>query len=160
MRYLYDQLRVALRHRLGGEVEFWRDLKDIDESSVFEPLIEEGLDGSALLLAVVSPGYLNSKWCQLERERFVARRGGPTRETVERVVKVLKHRLDESGLPDVLRERTGYRFFLVEPETQREIPLYFNGKLRREAEYLDIVERLVDYIVGRLRQPRPPTRPR
>jgi len=89
VRYLYDQLRVALRHRLGGEVDFWRDLKDIDENRLFEPLIEEGLDGSALLLAVVSPSYLNSKWCRKERERFVARRGGAVRDTIERVIKSL-----------------------------------------------------------------------
>lgn len=39
VRYLYEQLRVALRQRLGGEVEFWRDLKDIDDNQIFEPLI-------------------------------------------------------------------------------------------------------------------------
>jgi len=159
VRYLYDQLRVALRQRLGGEVDFWRDLKDIDENRLFDPLIEEGLDGSALLLAVVSPSYLVSAWCGKERERFIVRRGGPARETVERVIKVLKHRLDEVGLPPELQARTGYRFFLVEPDTEREIPLYFNGKLRREAEYLDTVERLVDYIVGRLRSTPPATAP-
>lgn len=161
VRYFYDQLRVALRQRLAGEVEFWRDLKDIDENEIFETAIEEGLDGSKLLLTVVSPSYLKSKWCSRERERFVARQGGKGSADVERVIKVLKHWLDERELPDELRERTGYRFFLVEPETKREIQLYFNGKLRREAEYTDRVEQLVDYIVRSL-QPRrsdpPPAR--
>src|SRR4051794_28809124 len=48
VRYFYDQLQLALRQRLGGEVEFWRDRKNIDESRLFEHLIEEGLKGSAL----------------------------------------------------------------------------------------------------------------
>jgi hypothetical protein len=157
IRYLYEHLRVALCQRLAGQVEFWRDLKDIDENELFEPLIEAGLDGSALLLAVVSPAYLGSRWCHKERERFIARRGGPAPDTVERVIKVLKHRLDEDGLPPELRHRTGYRFYLVDPDGRREIPLYFNGKLRREAEYLDRVERLVDYLVERLQAGAPPS---
>jgi hypothetical protein len=65
--HLYEHLRVALRHRLGGEVDFWRDLKNVDENEIFEPLILEALQGSLLLLAVVSPSYLNSEWCSRAR---------------------------------------------------------------------------------------------
>ncbi len=151
VRYLYDQLQLALRQRLGGEIEFWRDLKDIDENELFEDLIEEGLEGSAHLLAVVSPGYLRSRWCKREWQRFIEKRGGETRETIERVIKVLKHRIDETILPPVLQRREGYRFFAIDPDRpHREVPFYLNGKMRREAEYLDVVERLVEYLVERL----------
>lgn len=151
VRYFYDQLQLALRQRLGGDIEFWRDRKNINENELFEELIEEGLEGSAYLLAVVSPGYLESKWCERERQRFVQKRGGETRETIERVIKVLKHRIDETSLPPVLQKREGYRFFALDPDDpKREVPFYLNGKMRREAEYLDVVERLVDYLVRRL----------
>jgi hypothetical protein len=36
------------------------------------------------LLAVVSPGYLKSKWCKREWQRFIEKCGGETRETVNR----------------------------------------------------------------------------
>jgi hypothetical protein len=148
VRYLYDQLRLALRHRLGGEFEFWRDRRDINENELFEDLIEEGLKGSAHLLAVVSPGYLKSAWCQREWRRFVEMHGGETRQTIERIVKVLKHCVDEASLPPVFQKREGYRFFALDPDhPMREVPFFLNGKMRREAEYLDVVERLVQYLV-------------
>src|SRR3712207_4789062 len=103
VRYLYDQLQLALRQRLGGQVEFWRDRKDINENEVFDEVIEEGLKGSAPLLAVVAPSYLNSRWCRRERQRFVEMHGGETRQTIERIVKVLKHSMDEASLPRVLQ---------------------------------------------------------
>jgi hypothetical protein len=161
VRYLYDQLQLALCQRLGGEVAFWRDRKDIDENELFEHLIEEGLEGAAHLLAVVSPGYLKSKWCEREWQRFVEKRGGETRETIERVIKVLKHRMDEANLPPVLQKREGYRFFALDPDhPTREVPFYLNGRMRREAEYLDVIERLVGYLVERLEDaPKPVVAP-
>jgi hypothetical protein len=161
VRYFYDQLQLALRQRLGDKVDFWRDRKDIDENELFEELIEEGLEGSVHLLAVVSPGYLNSKWCRREWQRFIEKRGGEKRETIERIVKVLKHRMDEVSLPPVLQKREGYRFFAPDPDhPRRELPFYLNGKMRREAEYLDVVERLVEYLVERLEDtPKPVVAP-
>jgi hypothetical protein len=150
VRYLYDQLQLALRQRLGGDIEFWRDRKDVDENRLFKPLIEEGLKGSELLLAVVSPGYLKSGWCEYERQLFIKMRG-ETRENVERVIKVLKHRMNEAELPQELQNREGYKFFAADPEhPRREVPFYLNGKMRREAEYLDVLERLVNYLVEHL----------
>jgi len=158
VRYLYDQLQLALRQRLGDEVEFWRDRKDIDENCLFEHLIEEGLEGSTLLLAVVSPSYIKSTWCQREWQLFIKKCGSESRETIERVVKVLKHRMDEANLPPPLQNREGYRFFAPDPDhPRREVPFYLNGKMRREAEYLDVLERLVNYLVERL-EDAPPAR--
>jgi hypothetical protein len=54
-------------------------------------LIEEGLKDAALLLAVVSPSYIKSNWCTRERQGFIEKRGGETRETIERVVKGVCH---------------------------------------------------------------------
>jgi hypothetical protein len=149
--HLYEHLRLALRHQLGGEVDFWRDLKDIGPNDVFAQLIEEALQGSLLLLAVVSPSYLNSQWCHWERERFLAEHGGDSREAIERVVKVLKHQIEESKLPAELQGRKGYRFFMVDPIKKKgEISFYFNGHLRYPVEYLETVERLAEYLVDRL----------
>jgi hypothetical protein len=148
VHYFYDQLRVALRHRLGGEFDFWRDRRDLDENQLFADLIEEGLKGSKHLLAVVSPGYLKSEWCKHEWRRFVEIHGGETRQAIERIVKVLKHYVDETRLPPVFQKREGYRFFAPDPDhPTREVPFFLNGKMRREAEYLDVVERLVQYLV-------------
>jgi hypothetical protein len=153
--YFYDQLQLALRQWLGGNVAFWRDLKDIDENELFEDLIKEGLEGSAHLLAVVSPCYLKSRWCQYELNLFVNERGGPKRrDTIERVIKVLKHHMDEASLHKVLQDREGYRFFSLDPDSKREMPFYFNGKMVRPAEYIDVLIRLAHYLVNRLKDER------
>ena len=49
----------------------WMDhnLRGNDEIT---PAILDTLGGSATLLAVVSPGYLASLWCEREAESFVA----------------------------------------------------------------------------------------
>ena len=110
----HKTLGVVLEQRLGHAPEIWRDER-LQGNDVFTPEIMARLPESAVLLAVVSEGYVSSKWCRDEAHAFCAaaeKTGGLTRANKSRVFKVFKApptTLDP--LPAVMREMTGYDFF-------------------------------------------------
>lgn len=116
---LMKGLKTRLAQRLGRKEAFvaWRD----PELSAHEPLtpqLLEALKQAATLLIVLSPGYLASEWCQREREIFLQL----TRQQVRagsRVFVVERHRFQPEEKPEELRELLGYRFWVVEPESDR-----------------------------------------
>ena len=71
IRALEESLRQELRQKLGTPIEIWRDEQDIRFGQKWDQQIEDGLKGAAALLAVVSPSYRNSKWCDDERDTFL-----------------------------------------------------------------------------------------
>jgi hypothetical protein len=116
-------LRQGLRDRLGQDATMWQDTGRLRLGNNWRAEIEEAIDATAAFLAIVSPAYLKSAWCQRERRRFLERTAeamtpGPARE--ERFLKVVKAPSDdgahESLLPTIQHitffragnERTGH----------------------------------------------------
>jgi hypothetical protein len=125
VRYFYDQLQTALRQRLAGDIAFWRDKKDVDENERFGPLIEQALREAKALVAVVSPSYLERQWCRYELEQYYEFQTDPSPDArAEKIVKILKHKIDENLLPEALRGRGGYAFYAEDSETQDEKPFF------------------------------------
>ena len=64
-------LRTGLRDRLGQDISVWQDVKRIRLGDNWQAEIEMAVDETAAFLAIVSPGYFKSIWCQRERRRFL-----------------------------------------------------------------------------------------
>jgi len=66
----YD-LRQLVAAKLRADPAFWRD-PDIRSNEDFEAIISVSLTRAATLLCVISPTFLEGKWCQRELEGFVS----------------------------------------------------------------------------------------
>ena len=71
IRALEESLRQELRQKLGSPIEIWRDEGNLRFGQKWDRQIVEGLKGTAALLALVSPSYRRSEWCDEERNTFL-----------------------------------------------------------------------------------------
>ena len=65
-----DELRDEVSRRLGLGISVWQDTQRIRAGQNWQSAIREGIKQSAAFLAIISPRYQNSRWCQLERNEF------------------------------------------------------------------------------------------
>src|SRR6476660_172631 len=68
----YKNLHLLLAKRLGrmDMVKIWWDNKKLDGSIMFNDSIQEGIKQSAIMICLLSPGYLASEYCKKELELF------------------------------------------------------------------------------------------
>jgi hypothetical protein len=154
VRFFYSCLGTELKHRIGREFHFWRDVADIEPDARFARDIEDALRRALLMVAVVSPNYLERPWCRRELEDFIKGQVvADTDDRDERVLKVLKHNVQEGKMPETLRERGSYKFFELDPEKRIEIPFYMAGRLikDREQAYFQVLNEIAERIVERLK---------
>ena len=111
----HRRLLIKVGEELGASVQIWRD-KRITAATDFTRELERQVRGSAMLLAILSPGYVNSKWCDWELTGFAGshRVGDLWVDTKCRAIKIFKRPADVSGLR-VLAEAEGVKFFDVDP---------------------------------------------
>jgi hypothetical protein len=122
-----DRFNTMLRQRLDGirgkAVSTSVFLDDSDEgirgTSLLTETIKSAIRETSVLLVIISPSYLTSKWCERELQFFkdsAASSGGLSVSNKTRVVKVFKLPADlaNSGLGDeAISDATGYEFFSV-----------------------------------------------
>jgi TIR domain len=109
--------------QLGIEVTIWRDRK-LTGADVFSDEIFDQLQNSALLISIVSPQGIRSRWCEDERqafERFAALNGGFRIDNQLRAIKVVKTPLPADQHRDLFGV-TGFEFY----EREKDNPLQFN----------------------------------
>jgi hypothetical protein len=122
----HKRLQIELDEELGEKAVVWRDGR-IGSADDFTADLEKELRGSAVLIAIVSPGYLNSRWCDWELKGFV---DGPRRtgdlwvDAKSRAIKVIKRPADQNAHREaILRETTGKEFFETDSTTGRSYEL-------------------------------------
>jgi hypothetical protein len=109
-------LKNILSMRLGREAKIWRDDK-LQGTDVFSSEIVAQFRGSAALMSIVTPRYLNSEWCTREAREFceaAQQTGGLVIGNKSRVIKVIKTPVDEheaQALPTHMRNLLGFEFF-------------------------------------------------
>ena len=124
-----QQLACYLSTEIAAEARLWRDDR-LRGHEIFGAEIVAQFPRTALLIAVVSPRYIESDWCLRELAEFCAaaeRTGGVVVDRCTRVVRILlKPMSDEQRqrLPAALRadESLGYPFF-EEVEGRRTLRL-------------------------------------
>jgi len=64
-------LAQELRGKLGSAPAVWRDEHSIRLGQQWQDTITEGIEATAVFVAILSPGYQNSDWCKRERNCFM-----------------------------------------------------------------------------------------
>ena len=141
-----QQLTAYLSTEIGTQVRLWRDER-LRGNQIFSDEIVSQFPKTAVLIAVVSPRYIESEWCLREVREFCAAaqaHGGLVMGRKTRVVRVLLRPMEEgwsARLPPELRadESLGYPFY-EEVEGRRTLrldPALGNGEsYRRNVMFL------------------------
>ncbi|MEO1525725.1 MAG: TIR domain-containing protein [Planctomycetota bacterium] len=111
----HQSLEAMLSMRLGDKAKVWRDEQELAGDHVLTNEIKYQIGRSAILVSVISPRYLRSKWCNLEIDEFCRQAQATSGVIVDnrsRVIKVLKTPIETLDvLPEVVRDILGYDFF-------------------------------------------------
>jgi len=113
---LAEGLKNRLAQKLGRREAFslWMDYR-LSPHEPLTPEIMDALEHTAVLVVILSPGYLASQWCQAERSAFLKIvRDRPRSDA--RVFIVERDKIEESERPAEFRELAGYRFWVGERE--------------------------------------------
>ena len=100
----HRRLQIEVEEELGARVKIWRDAR-LGAADDFSRDLDRQVRGSAMLIAVLSPGYQGSAWCEREAKGFIAgtsRAGDLWVDGKCRVIKVLKRPATVSLLPETL----------------------------------------------------------
>ena len=114
-------LSVRLTQLLGRDSLLFFDKAVMSGSNVLSPTIRSEVAESKVLVSIVSPGYLQSEWCNEELSQFAAAaamNGGAATDTTSRIIKVLKlpvePQLEKRAKVD-LSDVLGYKFYRTDP---------------------------------------------
>jgi hypothetical protein len=135
-RLLRDHLVSFTGNR---QVEVWFDERKVDALTPITEVILNAVENSRLMISVVSPSYINSRWCmdELNHFRFTKqRRGGLLLGNKSLLVKIAKIPVDREELPDVFQDLKGVEFF--KPQGPGEMPEWFGLEEAGEARQLFI----------------------
>lgn len=112
-------LNIFLSQELGRRAKIWRDRNMYSNDYIWDT-VKEHLLKSLTLVSVISPSYINSRWCPLElntyREKNQIRVGNKSR-----IFKVIKKPVKEipEKLEDLFREVLAVSFFEHEQSTNK-----------------------------------------
>jgi hypothetical protein len=119
---LVEKLARELRQRLGSkQVKVYLDDNDVAGNYPLTPQLIEAVRSSALLLMIVSPGYLGSEWCKRERDTFLT----DVRDRVAQgsVFALFARAVGREQLPSEFRDLPGFDLFTLDPEAKTDRPL-------------------------------------
>lgn len=153
--YVHSRLRLALSSRLGKRLDFWRDVQEIKKGATWHEEVKSALSQARVLLAVLSPSFLESENCRFELQHFLdCHRGTDPKKLAESVIKIVKHQIDNGSLPAQVREPEAYRLFLNDP-VRGELSYYDPStglRTDRQQEFMDELERLANRLAALLRE--------
>jgi hypothetical protein len=112
----YETLRTVLARRFGRTdmVKIWWDSKKLDGSTVFDDSIAGGIERSAVMICLNSPGYAASDYCQQELTSF-QRKGSSDGVGLKvgdrsRIINLLLNNIPHSKWPAALGGTSGFPF--------------------------------------------------
>lgn len=117
---LGKQLKVREKLSAAPAVEIWKDHK-LARHGALEKRLSEAVSGASTLIVIMSPYYLNSKWCKKEGEAFVR----SLKDGADiRIFIVEKERTDRDSWPDFLKDETSNPLLSFEFFEQTEVDQY------------------------------------
>lgn len=128
----YRDLSVSLSQRIGrmDAVKIWWDNKKLDGSVLFDQSIEDGIKRSAIILSLMSPGYMNSDYCKKELETFYKKaqqeKTGLKVGDRSRILNVLLYNIPYQRWPQELSGTTGFPFYHADSDEDWGNPLEVN----------------------------------
>lgn len=139
---LSEDVRIKLGRGRDEKVAFF-DRHDIELASNWESTVQDALQRSAALLALMSPAYFLSEHCGKEWEIFQRR---ATIDGRTSIVPVLWSPIDLSKLPDDVARLQLFASDAGAVYRERGVSFLLKGKFARE--YIDVVDRLSSHIVA------------
>jgi hypothetical protein len=122
----HRRLQIELDEELGERAAVWRDPR-LSPAVDFSRDLDRKLRASAVLLAIVSPSYLNSLWCEWELRGFVdgtRREGGLWVDLTCRAFKIVKRPADgDAHRTAILPETKCIDFFETDRASGRSYEL-------------------------------------
>lgn len=112
----YTNLNLLLAKRFGrmDMVKIWWDSKKLDGSTVFDDTIAEGIEKSAIMICLNSPGYLASSYCKQELDLFYKKAAGEKTGLKiadrSRILNVLLNNIPFNEWPKELSGTSGFHF--------------------------------------------------
>ena len=122
-----EHLEVQLSKRVGriGAVKIWQD-PSLEGSQLFDQTIQDGINRSAIFLALTSTGYLASEYCQQELKWFCRKAGtesvGLSVGDRMRVFNLLLNNIPHPEWPQEFGRTSGYPFHDAEKEDEFGYP--------------------------------------
>lgn len=115
---LRDQLTFEFTDRGGVIPTMWWDRRNVEPHDQFDPVIQEGIQSSDLLVVILSRNWLASDWCGRELELFHQHWGRESEQSVrQRIWVVSKQYIDPERRPPLLQGQSSYEFFWREKNT-------------------------------------------
>jgi hypothetical protein len=130
----HERFASVLGEALGYEPSIWRDPR-LPGNVYFADVLEERIRNTAVVISILSPGYLQSEWCIGELREFCRqadRTGGLLVDDKLRVFKVIKTHIDRTQHPPEFQNQLGYEFYEFDKTTQR--PIAFGQELGRHRD--------------------------
>jgi hypothetical protein len=145
VRFFWEQLRWELTDKGVHQAKLWLDRYEIEPAEEFTHKIDEALKEARLIIPVLSPNWVQRSWCRKEIDRFVELQ---SKNAPDGIVPVKKIETPEAALPEPLKNREGYKFFVKDPTgVTREF--YWRG-LQDKAAYFDVLKQIAQWIAQRL----------
>lgn len=130
----HERFESVLAEALGYEPSIWRDSR-LPGNVYFPDVLEERIRNTAVVISILSPGYVQSEWCMGELREFcrlAETTGGLCVDDKLRIFKVVKTHIDRAHHPPEFQQQLGYEFFELDKATQR--PVAFGQGLGRNRD--------------------------
>lgn len=130
----HERFESILGEALGYEPAIWRDPR-LPGNVYIADTLEERLRKTAVLISILSPGYLQSDWCVGELQEFCRLADQTVGLFVGdkmRVFKVVKSHIERGQHPPEFQKQLGYEFYEIDKTTQR--PVAFVQELGRNRD--------------------------
>lgn len=130
----HERFESVLGEALGYEPRIWRDPR-LPGNSYFADVLAERIQKTAVLISILSPGYLQSDWCMGELREFCRlanQAGGLVVGNRQRIFKVVKTHLALDAHPPEFQKQLGYEFYEIDKTTER--PVAFGQELGRNRD--------------------------
>jgi len=136
---LVDILKIRLSQTLGRkDFDLWKTERLILNDKIEPHIVEkEAVTHSAVLLVILSPGYLKSEWCRVEREHFL--RANPN----NKIFIVELNEIPAQEKPEALKDIIGYKFWYREKKNESVIILGYPKPDIEDKKYYYKINRLV-----------------
>lgn len=116
IQQFYQNLNLMLAKRFGrlDTVKIWWDSKKLDGSVLFDDSIAEGIEKSAVMICLNSPGYRASEYCKKELQLFHTKaqkeQTGLKVGDQSRIIQVLMNNIPHNEWPEELSGSSGFPF--------------------------------------------------
>lgn len=130
----HERFESVLGEALGYEPRIWRDPR-LPGNAYFADVLEERIKQTAVVISILSPGYLQSDWCLSELREFcrlAEQTGGLLVGNNMRVFKVVKTHIERDQHPPEFQKQLGYEFYEIDKTTQK--PVAFGQELGRHRD--------------------------